>query len=178
MLQVRGFLALFTALVLWESLSYPSKIGIVTGKEIDNESKIEIETFWIIIESIQEIIGDTQPYQTTHANDTMLCGNALAHVKRLLIIYSVYFMRVCETYGTLLSNSPSYPSRLHSCCCFPSIWQLVDVNLCAHGWSSVTCNMSRCGLTNSCVIMLTSGGDPPGLGSVISPVLNLKLYLL
>ena len=28
--QVRGFLVQFTALVLWESISYPSKIGIVT----------------------------------------------------------------------------------------------------------------------------------------------------
>ena len=46
--QVRGFLVQFTALVLWESVSYPSKIGIVTEisltESILNRIKSEIKS--------------------------------------------------------------------------------------------------------------------------------------
>lgn len=86
---------------------------------------------------------------------------------------SVCVLRVMK--HTLPSYSSSNPSRLDSCCCFSTIWQLVYVNLCAHGWSSVTCNMSRCRIKNSCGESNNAHimrGIPPGPSSVISEVLS------
>lgn len=89
------------------------------------------------------------------------------------IQYSVCVLRVMKY--TLPSCSSSNSSRLDSCCCFSTIWQLVYVNLCAHGWSSVTCNMSRCRIKNSCGESNNAHimrGSPSGPSSVISQVLS------
>lgn len=67
----------------------------------------------------------------------------------------------------------SHPPRMLSCCCCPAIWQLLNVNLCAHGWSSETCDTYP-GVESKAAVdgemTLTSRGDPPGLSLVMRKV--------